>query len=47
MLQNSCVHPQGDSYICSMVCFTGIGVSCLVDRRECSSWGWTHEVRNL
>ena len=29
MFRNSWVHPQGDSCICSMVCFTCIGVSSL------------------
>jgi len=47
MFRTSCIHPQGDSYICSMVCFTCIGVSSLVDSRVCSSRGWIHEVRNV
>jgi hypothetical protein len=34
MFKTSWVHPQGDSYICSVVCFTCIGVSSLVDRRK-------------
>jgi len=35
MFRTSWVHPQGDSCICSMVCFTRIGVSILVDRTMC------------
>ena len=49
MFRNSLVHPQGDSCTSSMVCFTCIGVSILVDGRlriQLYPWGWTHAVRN-
>ena len=36
MFQTTWFHPQGDSCICSMVCFACNGVSSLVDRRVCS-----------
>jgi len=36
VFRTSPVHPQGDSRICSMACFTCIGVGRLVDRTVCS-----------
>jgi len=40
-------HPQGDIYICSMVCFTGISVSSLVDKSECSRLLFTRLLTTL
>ena len=36
MFRTSSAHPQGDSCICSVVCFTYIGVSSLVEKSVCS-----------
>ena len=36
MFRTSCVHPQGQIYICGMVCFTCIRVNILVIRWVCS-----------
>ena len=33
MFRSSWVHHRGDSCICSVVCFTCVGVSCLVDKK--------------